>query len=72
MLRLFWTTCISGGGLGGTGGLTLACMFTVTCRVGEEDVFAERLGRPLIRKAEEIGKARKEKLEITDKRRLGV
>lgn len=47
-------------------------MFAVTSRVGEAGVFAERLGRPLIRKAEaeEIEKARKERLEIADKRRL--
>lgn len=69
---MFWTTCISGGGLGGTRGLTLACTFSVTSRIGEEDLFAERLERQLKWKAEEMEKAREGKLEITDKTRLGA
>lgn len=49
------TTCSSGGGLGGTGGLTLMCRLSVRSRVcsgkdfSQPDWdFAERLGRALI------------------------
>lgn len=59
LLGLLWATCISGGGLAWTRGLTLACTSSVASRVGEEDLLAESLGRRLIRQEEEAEKAEK-------------